>query len=714
MKWLAALTIFTGSFMVFGVQPLVGRTLLPEFGGMASVWVTCLAAFQLLLIAGYWYADRTSKGGGKSHLVLLALAAVWLAVVGWRHAAMAQSIAGIGSPAIGTLLAVLALAGVPYVLLSANASLVQMLAGGEYRLYAVSNLGSFAGLLAYPFLLEPWVSVTAQWLLLAGLTVAYAGMLWKLRVESLGLRVEGRGDLSPAESAEVQSGVGGDKRGAESAEGCDGSGASLSTLNPQLTTHNSQLSTLNSKLNPLLWLVLPGVTCFMLNAVTVHLTSAITPVPLMWVYLLSLYLLTYVIGFTDRGSRLMTVWLALGLASAALAVHAISVTGEGNSRFAWNLAGGTGLLLFMVTGLHAWLYRLRPGKEMLTRYYLFLAVGGGIGGALSGLVCPVAFSSAVEYPMAIVVATALAAMALLKRFGRYRAVAFALVAAAGWHVMHQHFRIREHVTMEGRTFYGTWCVSEEEIVNQHGKRYPVYAFTHGGTTHGLQPKDEIYRHEPTSYFGPLGGGLAFSTNPRYAAGKPVRAAVVGLGMGTMAMYGREGDTFRFFEICPEVMKLAEEGPFDYLRECKARREMVLGDARKRLEEEDRRGDERYDIIAIDIFSGDSISMYFVSQEACALYRRRLKDDGTFAMHITNWNIDLMPVMKAAAKAMGMKCDIVEQPPGLFTYQARWAIMYHERPKFPEKTWFFKMDEVKDVELPTDERGSLVPYLMLWQ
>ena len=678
MKRLAALTIFTGSFMVFGVQPLVGRTLLPEFGGMASVWVTCLAAFQLLLIAGYWYADRASKCGRAYHLILLLMAAVWLAVVGWRHAAMAESIAGIGNPAIGTLLAVLALAGVPYVLLSANASLVQMLAGGEYRLYAVSNLGSFAGLLAYPFLLEPWVSVTAQWYLMAVGVLMYAGMLWKLRVLSSEFGVEGEKGLS------------------------------------KLETRNSEPETHNSKLDPFLWLVLPGLTCFMLNAVTAHLTSAITPVPLMWVYLLSLYLLTYVIGFTDRGSRLMPLWLALGLASAALAVHAISVTGEGNCRFAWNLAGGTGLLLFMVTGLHSWLYRLRPGKDMLTRYYLFLAVGGGIGGALSGLACPVAFRSAVEYPMAIVAATALAAMALLRRCGRYRAVAFALVAAAGWYVMHQHFKMREHVTMEGRTFYGTWCVSEEEIVNQHGKRYPVYAFTHGGTTHGLQPKDEVHKHEPTSYFGPLGGGLAFSTNPRYAAGKPVRAAVVGLGIGTLAMYGREGDSFRFFEICPEVMRLAEEGPFDYLRECKARREMVLGDARKRLEEEDRRGDERYDIIAIDIFSGDSISMYFVSQEACALYRRRLKDDGTFAMHITNWNIDLMPVMKAAAKAMGMKCDIVEQQPGLFTYQARWVIMCHDRPKFPEKTWFFKMDEVKDVELPTDERGSLVPYLMLWQ
>ena len=707
----AATTIFIGAFIAFAIQPLAGRTLLPEFGGMASVWVTCLAAFQVLLIAGYWYADRVGKprngGIGKlgRHIALLVIAAAWLAVAGWKHVEIAQWLAKCGNPAIGTLFAVLVLVGVPFVLLSANSSLVQLLAGGEYRLYAVSNLGSFAGLLAYPFVLEPWVSVTAQWWLMAAGMAAYAGMLW------------GLGEHSSPISTRVVNAAG-------AANVAEGANAAEATCKMGVK-------------ETLPWLAIPAATCFLLNATTAHLTSALTPIPLMWVYVLSLYLLTYVVGFTERGAWLTPLWMALGLGSAVLAVHAMSLTGTGDVRFAWNFVACTVLLLFAGTGLHSWLYRLRPEKEKLTRYYLCIALGGGAGGIVSGMICPMVFKSALEYPIAIVATMALM-VAGIGRIGRaqlghlhwrgdasgrgtdrqacvrWRIGLAIAIMAAGWYVLHQHFKTRTHVSMEGRTFYGTWCVSDEKIVNQYGKRYPVYAFTHGGTTHGLQPKDDVYRHEPTSYFGPLGGGLAFSTNPRYAAGKPVRAAVIGLGIGTLAMYGRDGDVFRFYEICPEVLKLAEEGPFDYLRECKAKREMVLGDARKRLEEEDRRGDEKYDIIAIDVFSGDSISMYFVSQEAFALYRRRLKADGTFAMHITNWNIDLMPVMKAAAKALGMKCSIACQPQGLFTYTARWALMYNEEPKFPEGTWLVKMDEIKDVNLPTDEKGSLVPYLMVWR
>ena len=698
---LSAATIFIGAFVAFAVEPLVGRTLLPEFGGMASVWVTCLAAFQVLLVGGYFYAHVAVHGGAVTqaslwgHLLLVAAGAGWLAFVGCRHTALTQAIAGWGDPALCTLAAVLVLAGVPFVLLSANSSLVQVLAGGEYRLYAVSNAGSFAGLLAYPFLLEPYVSVSAQWHLLAGLSVLYAACLWRL----------GAHRAAPVPAAAAPAGV------------PDG----------------------GSRAHVLLWLLIPATTCFLLNATTAFLTSALTPVPLMWVYVLSLYLLTYVIGFTGRGARLLPVWLVLGAGAVALAIHAIAVTGTGDRRFLWNFVAGTGLILFVATGLHAWLYRLRPGGESLTRYYLCLAVGGGAGGVLSSLVCPVAFKSAMEYPLALAAALALTFAGLhhwlssggLTAIERFRArfsdglplqrervlpafkVAAAAISAMGtFHVIRQHYAIRAHVIQEGRTFYGAWCVSAEDVVNQYGKRYPVYAFTHGGTTHGVQPRDELHRHEPTSYFGPLGGGLAFTTNPRYAAGKPVRVAVVGLGIGTLALYGRPGDTFRFFEICPEVMTLAEEGPFDYLRTCKARREMVLGDARKRLEEEDRRGDERYDLLVMDAFSGDSISMYLVSQEAFALYRRRLKDDGTFAVNITNWNLDLMPVMKAAAKALGMTCEIAEQPLGLFTYPARWALMYHERPAFPEGARFIRLDSVEDVTLPSDERGSLVPYLLL--
>ena len=719
MKHLSAITIFLGSFLSFGVQPLVGRTLLPEFGGMASVWVTCLAAFQLLLLAGYWYAHWLAGGGvseGRAlpgrmrwHLAMLLLAAGWLVLVAFRHKALAVWAAELPMPALGAVLAVGMLVAVPYLLLSANASLVQVLAGGDYRLYAVSNAGSFAGLLAYPFLLELYLPVQAQWLLLAGLTVVYAGMLWALR---------GGGRKATALP-----------------------GDATSVVNPTETTSGVDLAADTSarrSCQAALWLVLPAASCFLLNATTAHLTSALTPMPLMWVYVLSLYLLTYVIGFTDRGAKLLPLWLVLGLGSIWLAAHAIAATGDGNQRFAWNLAAGSGLLLFAVTGLHAWLYRIRPHSERLTVYYLCLAAGGGAGGVLSSIVCPMLFSSIMEYPLSLSFALALLLLGAGQWLARgglrgirrvlsaafsvempaedasimrsFWCVAAALTAFGTFLVFRQHLAMRSHAFLEGRTFYGAWSVSNEEIVNQYGKKYPVYAFTHGGTTHGLQPKDELYRREPTSYFGPLGGGLAFSSNPRYAAGKPVRVAVVGLGIGTLAMYGREGDTFRFYEICPEVMRLAEEGPFDYLRTCKARREMVLGDARKRLEEEEERGDDRYDILVMDAFSGDSISMYLVSKEAFALYRRRLKPDGTFAVNITNWNLDLMPVMKAAAKELGMACEVAEQPLGLFIYPALWAIMYRERPKFPEGSRFFNMAEIRDVELPTDSKGSLLPFV----
>ena len=170
-----------------------------------------------------------------------------------------------------------------------------------------------------------------------------------------------------------------------------------------------------------------------------------------------------------------------------------------------------------------------------------------------------------------------------------------------------------------------------------------------------------------------------------------------------------GNFTESFDIMREELRNARERE---VQANKAKREMVLGDARKRLEDEDRRGDEKYDILVMDAFSGDSISMYLVSQEAFSLYRRRLKDDGTFAVNITNWNLDLLPVMKAAAKELGMTCDVAEQPPGLFTYTARWALMSRERPKFPEGARFIRLDSVADAKLPTDERGSLVPYLLL--
>lgn len=699
---LARLTIFLGAFIAFAVEPLVGRTLLPEFGGMASVWVTCLAAFQVLLIGGYLYAHLLgargmSRAGVGAHLLLLILGAAWLVAVGGWHVPIARMIAGWGCPAFGTLLAVLALSGVPFILLAANSSLVQKLAGGEYRLYAMSNLGSFAGLLAYPFLLEPYVSITAQWHLLGGLTLVYAGLLSVLAGRS-------RNEVPHLDAK------------------------------PSPVSDGEGLVSKPGMRDIVLWLLIPALTCFALNAITAFLTTAVTPIPLMWVYVLALYLLTYVIGFSNLGSRVLPALLVLGVGAVLFAVGASASTGSGEQRFLWNLLACSSVIVCTFSGLHAWLYKLRPASDRLTLYYLCLAVGGGAGGILSSLVAPVVFTSALEYPLALLFLLGLSLYAIYAYLsagsfpfggealaaqvrGQLPRIRWACLMACGLFAVllhHQHKRLRANVYREGRTFYGAWCLSNEDIVNQYGKKYPVDVFVHGGTTHGMQPKDEFHHKEPTVYYGPLGGGLAIQSHPRYKEGKPLRVALVGLGIGVQACYGRPGDVYRFYEICPDVMKLAEEGPFDYLRSCKATREMVLGDARKKLEEEDRRGDEKYDVISLDVFSGDSISMYLVTQEAFALYRRRLNPGGILTIHITNWNVDLRPVMKAGAKAIGLKCEIAVQPQGLFTFQAMWAVMYETRPAFPAESKFLYMDDVPDVELPTDERGSLVPYLMFFQ
>ncbi|MBP3407327.1 MAG: hypothetical protein J6N18_14625, partial [Kiritimatiellae bacterium] len=535
MKALRILTIFTGSFLAFGVQPLVGRTLLPAFGGMAAVWVTCLAAFQMLLLGGYWYAHiLAGRPGGvprgrlSVHVGLIILAAAWLGLVAKRHAEMAQWAAALPYPALGAILAVAVLVAGPYLLLSANASLVQALSGGNYRLYAVSNAGSFAGLLAYPLVFELHLSIETQWLALAVTMAVYAVMLLKV----------GR--------AGVESG------------GVNRGGA----VEPQLSTPNSQLST------KVLWLLLPAVSCFLLNAVTAHLTSNVAPIPLMWVVLLALYLASYIVGFSRIGEKFVNVWLALGIASVAFAVWSFATGNDTIVRYRWNIAACPLCLMACCTALHSWLYKVRPDASGLTRYYLCLAIGGAAGGVLSSIVAPLVFDSAREYPIALACVCALCVMGLggLERLQFPKKWQIAVIAAAVVSVIFQEARIRSGVLAEGRTFYGAWCVGKETVVNQYGKRYEMFTFKHGGTMHGFEPVDKIYRDGTgTSYFGKETAGMLFELARKGNGGKPLRVGIIGLGIGTMACYGKPGDLIRFWEICPQVTEVAKKGRwFDFM------------------------------------------------------------------------------------------------------------------------------------------------------
>ena len=701
MKYRA--TIFLGSCLAFCVQPMVARTLLPHFGGGASVWVTCLATFQMLLLAGYWYAHRLAGGGSRCdhrlesaarvrmrfHLGLLLASAVWLGCMAVWGGKVAKALSGFcGAPAVNVTLAVLSMVGPAYVLLSSNASLVQSLAGGDYRLYSVSNLGSFAGLFAHPLVLEPFVPVCAQWALLAAGALAYAILLRWCDMSGM----EDEKDFSHVDRVDEPS-----------------------SSTPALQQSNNQ-TIKQSKNKALLWLLLPAAGCFLLNAATAHTTANIAPLPLVWAVFLGAYLLSWAVGFSARGEYLLPVWTALGILSAAGCAF------QGNSvqlavwPVAMRFALALSLVFFGCCALHARLCRLRPGGAVLTRYNLFLALGGAAGGMLSGIVAPLVFDSVLEWPVAVVGCAALLlwgvrpwATRVVGWYGVAAVFAAIVLGAVGGELS-----ARRGDLARGRSFYGAWRVYADTMHNQYGKEVKAYCFRHGGTLHGLEPAENIYREDgATVYYGPRGGGLAFACHAGYTAGRPVRAGLVGMGVGTMAWYGRRGDAFRFYEICPQVAKMAMDGPwFDFVRNSKANVEVQIGDARQLLEKERTRNEAKWDVLVVDAYSGDSIPVQLMTEEAFRLYKDRLAPGGVLALHLSNWHVDLVPAAKAAAAMLGMKCVVTSTPGRGFTSASTWALLSDVEVSLPEGVEEIPLESIREARLPTDGRGGLLPFVRI--
>ena len=649
---LAGVTIFLGSFLLFGAQPMVGRTLLPLFGGTAAVWVVCLCAFQVLLLAGYGYACAFAPGGrGRrlAHLALLLLGAGWAFAMSRHGAALAGALAAGGgaAPALRALLCVCALAGLPYVLLSANSTLVQAWSGageGAYRLYAVSNAGSLAGLLAYPLLLEPFVGVPAQWALLGGGIAVYAALLAAPRCDARP-REGGARRLMPRE---------GDAR--------------------RLMPREGDARRLEGDARPAplrggwLWFGLPCLSCFLLNAVTAHMTLDVMPMPLLWALLLGLFLLSYVIGFSGFAERRVR-----GLAFAALALGCAVCWLNGKSVREVPAPAAVGVyglfLLGMCTCLHAALYRSRPGAARLPRFYLLGAAGGAAGGALASLAAPALFATVAEYPLALAAAGACAAWACadegmgrvgrMGRMGRGRAGArpsragvFAALLLVAGAVLYLRGAAKEErpVVYRGRGFFGTVEVLESKA-RAGGRDGVVREFVHGTTIHGIQALLPGRERMPTTYYTPDSSGWAIAAHPKYRRGEPMRVNVTGLGVGVLFCYGRRGDYYRAYEISPEAMRVATDtNLFTFVADCPAEKELVLGDARRGLERELAEGAEPYDVIVVDAFTGDNLPYHLSTREAFDLYFKLLKPDGVLAVNISNWHLTLEPFMKAVGEA----------------------------------------------------------------
>jgi len=635
---LHAVTLFLGAFLLFQVQPLVGKLLLPAFGGASAVWMTCMMFFQTLLLLGYAYA----------HLVASRLSPRAQA---WTHGALLAAMvpllppetsatgleAATAHPTLSVLRVLLTTIGFPFFVIASTSPLLQIWFArlypnrSPYRLYATSNCGSLLALVCYPAWIEPNVSLRGQAWTWSLAVVALVLLLWACAAAAR--RAHAARPLDTAEPA------------------------------PDGVTQG-------------LWLALAAAGSVLLLGATNQLSQNVAPVPFLWILPLALYLLTFILCFeSDRFySRNFLGWM---LVSAILGMVA---------SFVWStelgLIAQVGFLSYALFAgcmvCHGELARSRPAPAHLTRFYLLVSAGGALGGVLVTVVAPLVFPSFWELPIAVAVACLLrligprlvsgdpsaARSAGELRRGRMRVAAMlagcvavlALLGPPAW----AGFLQRNDILAFSRNFYGVLRVTDK---GRGEPRLVRRELTHGNTLHGMQFLAEDRRRTPTTYYGP-GSGVAKALQRVSSRSASPRIGLVGLGVGTLAAYAEAGMSLRFYELDPEVVEVAEER-FSFLRDARdrgAELRIVTGDGRRVLAAELEQGaGGELDLLVLDAFSSDAIPMHLLTVEALEVYLRHLRDNGVLAVHVSNRYLDLSPVVRALARSRGLASTRVDDP-----------------------------------------------------
>lgn len=615
-------TVGIGAFLLFLVQPMAARFLLPWFGGSPSVWSACLLFFQTALLAGYVYAHLTKRLGlstqARVHVVLLLAAVATLPIVpssSWKPADASHPVGRI-------LLLLTATVGLPYMLLAATAPMVQNwfaragdardgVAGRTYPvywLYALSNLGSLLGLFAYPVAIERLLSIRAQSLFWSAGFVAFCCACTLAAVQVMHLP-------SPTPAA----------------------------LDSETTSDRIRTSDLA------MWIGLSCTGTGLLLAITNELCQDVAVVPLLWIVPLGAYLLTFILCFSGVYRRWFWMWILLAaLGAAAYLAH------REEPPFTWQV---TTLIMMLFSGCmvcHGELVSIRPSPKHLTAFYLAIAAGGGIGGVAVAIVAPLILTRLWEYqffallPFALLLVSAFRDPHSRLNRGYWRLSWLPLAAAlAGCGVALVKPAAVEDASEIARTrnFYGVLTVLEDPPRDN-----ALRTLKNGRILHGAQFVDPKRRSEATSYYG-AGSGieLAIDLHPRRVSHETLSIGVIGLGAGTIAALGGPRDTVRFYEINPAAVDFSRRY-FTFLSDSRANVEIVQGDARLSLERELRSpaGRHRYDVLAIDAFSGDAIPVHLLTREAFAMYRDALREDGILAVHVSNRYLDLTPVVRGLA------------------------------------------------------------------
>ncbi len=684
---LYALTILVSAFLLFQVQPLIAKIILPWFGGSAAVWTTCMLFFQMILLLGYLYSHavvRYLKPRAQTllHTGLLLVSLLVLPIypnASWKPA-------GGGDPLLQILGLLAATVGLPYLLLSTTGPLIQAWYARRfegampYRLYALSNAGSMFALISYPALFEPYFTTHQQssgWSLGYGLfVVVCAFTAWR----SMGnAAVQTHAEVSaPADTAAIEA--------------------------PTLKRY-------------MLWLLLPAVASVLLLAITNHLSQNVAAIPFLWVLPLSIYLLTFILCFEGDGWYRRNPYLQLLAVALGSMAYAVGVDLTGNVPIKVMIPlFAMGLFTCCMT-CHGELANLKPHPKYLTHFYLMMSAGGALGGLLVGLAAPHLFNSLYEMPLGLV-ATALLISYVLRQdselpwvrrwYGVLTCVAItlALTGYVGWQIKTMVTGSRVLV----RNFYGGLRVRDngDPKTDMEATR----TLTHGTINHGEEYMNIARRNLPTTYYGPNTGiGIAIREKQKTGA---INLGVIGLGTGTTAAYGRLGDYVRYYEINPLVLELARR-EFFYLKDCKAKLDVVMGDARLSLEQELKQGQpQNFDVLAVDAFSSDSIPVHLLTKEAMELYFRHLRPDGILAVHISNRYLDLQPVLLGEVAATHKIARVVdtEDDETQDVFGATWVLITAPSPGFTgeELNNSAPLDTKRNVRLWTDDYSNLFKIL----
>jgi SAM-dependent methyltransferase len=659
-RLLYALTISCSSALLFLVQPMIAKVILPRFGGSAGVWVTCMLFFQTVLLLGYLYAYGVAR-----YLRPAAQSVVHLAILLLSLTAMPlrPSPAWSGAHPVPEILWILiASVGAPYFVVSTTSPLLQSwyaaAHGGKapYRLFALSNAVCLLGLLAYPFVIEPLFSLAHQlrwwsagYLVLAALA-ALAAVLHRKTIAA----------MEPSEAAAAAP-------------------------------------------RPWLWIALTFCASTLWLAVANHLSLEVAAIPFLWVLPLSLYLLSFVLCFESSGWYRPALYRWL-MPAAWLSVCWMLARPGAIGGLRWQITIFAAALFITCMFCHGELARTKPpGRRGLVHFYLMVAVGGALGAVFVGLIAPTVFSTFLELQIGITLSVLLALPLLYGYTSMKQLLRLVLVGTLAFVFATRFASLNSSVVVRIRNFYGTLMVSDSG-----SGETAVRTLYNGHTIHGCEFLDPRRSREATTFYGPASGvGLLLASQS--AAGR--RVGIIGLGTGALAVYSRTGDSFRFYEINPAVIRVAREY-FRFIRDSAAQVDIMASDGRLALEHET---DHSFDIIVLDAFSDDAIPVHLLTREAFAVYERHLRPGGVVALHITNRYLDLRPLVEEQAAALGKQIVVVhnQTDPSRGTLSADWAIigdpgklppafaLYAAAPPMPER----------HVRLWTDDYSNL---MQLWR